>query len=146
MGSLVFEVERGMAHDVPNMVHRLLNLVDAAVVMSDNDDTAILAYFCISQSVTNKRLDCLECLSHLGDPSISALVSQAYRARKETWGTQMAAVMRLLPILGVGRCSKETFTLQVMFSSHNTMIYRESVLVQRHTRLKIWRWQLLIHA
>jgi hypothetical protein len=109
VGSLVFEVEMGMAHNVPNMVHRLLNLVDSAVVASDNDDTAILAFFCISQSVTNKRLDCLECLSHLGDPSISALVSQAYRARNETWGAQMAAVMKLLPILGFERCGKETF-------------------------------------
>ncbi|KAE9370616.1 hypothetical protein N431DRAFT_38267 [Stipitochalara longipes BDJ] len=104
VANIDFEVEQGFSNDVPDMVDRLLKLVDAAVVTSENDDTAILAYFCISQSVTNKRLDCLECLSHLADPSISALVSQAYRARNESWGVQMAAVMRLLPILGSRRC------------------------------------------
>lgn len=126
IGSIVFEVERGMARDVPNLVYRLLNLVDAAVTTRENDDTAILASFCISQTVTHKRLDCLECLSRLGDPSISALVSQTYRARNETWTAQMAAVMKLLPILGTEYCGEGNFTLHS--SSIHTKLLGTSIL------------------
>ncbi len=136
VASIVFEVGSGFANDVPNMVDRLLRLVDAAVVTSENDGTAILAYFCISQSVTNRRLDCLECLSHLADPSISALVSQAYRARNESWGAQMAAVMRLLPILGIQRL----FFASLL--SHNSILYWHA-----HEHLfRLQPWQLLTNA
>lgn len=111
VGSIIFEVERTSAFNIPDMVHRLLNLVDAAVVTSPGDDTALLAYFCFTQSVTNKRLDCLDSLSSLADPMISSLVSRAFRARNETRAVSMAAVMKLLPFLGTGRCGKKIFTI-----------------------------------
>jgi hypothetical protein len=118
VGNITFEVRRGLAHDVPNMVHRLLNLVDAAVVSSQND-TAILAYFCIGRNITNKVLDLLESLTSISDGLISALVSQVYQARNETRTLQMAAVMRLLPDLGTERCSKKIFPTEVIsFASH----------------------------
>jgi len=109
VGSIIFEVERGSAPNIPDMIHRLLNLVDAAVVTSPRDDAALLAYFCFTQSVTNKRLDCLASLSSLADPMISALVSRAYRARNETRAVSMVAVVKLLPFLGTERCGKKTF-------------------------------------
>jgi hypothetical protein len=121
VGSITFEVRRGLAYEVPNMVHRLLNLVDAAVVSSPND-IAILAYFCIDQSVTNRALDCLESLSSIADGLISALVCQVYQARNETRALQMAAVMRLLPMLGMKRCGKTTFLTKVFFSLHRARL------------------------
>jgi hypothetical protein len=112
LGSLIFELRRGVAHDVPNMVHRLLNLVNAAAVSSPNS-TAILAYFWIGRAITDKSVDCLESLSSIADGLISALVSQVYQARNETRASQMAAVMRLLPYLGTERCGEKTFLLKV---------------------------------
>jgi hypothetical protein len=85
-------------------------LVDVAVVTSPRDDAALFTYFCFTQSVTNMRLDCLESLSSLADPMISALVSRVFRARNETRAVSMVAVMKLLPFLGTERCGKKIFT------------------------------------
>lgn len=106
VGSIIFEVERGSAPNIPDMIHRLLNLVDVAVVTSPRDDAALFTYFCFTQSVTNMRLDCLESLSSLADPMISALVSRVFRARNETRAVSMVAVMKLLPFLGTERCAQ----------------------------------------
>lgn len=110
VGSIIFEVERGSAPNIPDMIHRLLNLVDVGVVTSPRDDAALFTYFCFTQSVTNMRLDCLESLSSLADPMISALVSRVFRARNETRAVSMVAVMKLLPFLGTERCGKKIFT------------------------------------
>jgi hypothetical protein len=96
VGNLDFE--RQLAIEARMSIDRLLEIVDAASAAGPSD-VDLLAHFCVGKIITSGSLDILEIIRSADDASISTLLLPIYNASTESRMAQMAAAMKLLPLL-----------------------------------------------
>lgn len=129
-GRLVIKLENGSDDDARTMLDRLVNAFTAACSASLNS-LALFTHICVHNAVDSSKLQILEHVNAISDPSVSKGVLDLHSSRANS--ARMAGLMQLLPALDgdrgqvlrealstyvVGIIEEVILGLQDKFSSH----------------------------